>query len=65
MTKPFLCYSVRLKELTEISDADELLRLKQITGLAALFKNKDFSLAHAGCGDLDVARGSSSITTTA
>lgn len=24
-------------------DADELLRLKQITGLAALFKNKDFS----------------------
>ena len=24
-------------------DADELLRLKQISGLAALFKNKDFS----------------------
>lgn len=24
-------------------DADELLRLKQITGLAALFKNKDFT----------------------
>lgn len=26
-------------------DADELLRLKQITGLASLFKNKDFSIA--------------------
>lgn len=26
-------------------DADELLRLKQITGLAALFKDKDFSTA--------------------
>ena len=25
-------------------DKDELLRLKQITGLAALFANKDFSL---------------------
>ncbi len=25
-------------------DADELLRLKQITGLAALFKDKDFSI---------------------
>lgn len=24
-------------------DADELLRLKQISGLSALFKNKDFS----------------------
>ena len=24
-------------------DADELLRLKQITGLAALFKNNEFS----------------------
>ena len=24
-------------------DADELLRLKQITGLAALFKNSEFS----------------------
>lgn len=24
-------------------DADELLRLKQITGLAELFKNKEFS----------------------
>ena len=24
-------------------DADEILRLKQITGLAALFKNMDFS----------------------
>jgi ParB-like chromosome segregation protein Spo0J len=27
-------------------DADELLRLKQITGLAALFKDKQFSEAH-------------------
>lgn len=26
-------------------DADEILRLKQITGLASLFKDKDFSLA--------------------
>ena len=28
-------------------DADELLRLKQISGLAALFKDKDFSAAWA------------------
>jgi hypothetical protein len=26
-------------------DADELLRLKQITGLAALFKDREFSKA--------------------
>ena len=26
-------------------DADELLRLKQVTGLAALFKYKDFSIS--------------------
>jgi len=32
--------------LTDIGmDRDELLRLKQITGLAALFKDKEFSLA--------------------
>jgi ParB-like chromosome segregation protein Spo0J len=31
-------------------DADELLRLKQLTGLAALFKDKEFSTAwEAGC----------------
>ena len=29
-------------------DADELLRLKQVTGLAALFKDKDFSEAWSG-----------------
>jgi ParB-like chromosome segregation protein Spo0J len=29
-------------------DKDELLRLKQITGLAALFKDKDFSQAYLG-----------------
>ena len=27
-------------------DKDELLRLKQITGLAALFKDREFSKAH-------------------
>jgi hypothetical protein len=26
-------------------DADELLRLKQISGLAELFKNKEFSIS--------------------
>jgi ParB-like chromosome segregation protein Spo0J len=32
-------------------DADELLRLKQVTGLAALFKDKDFSEAWSGKED--------------
>ena len=33
--------SSRMKHLG--MDADELLRLKQITGLAALFKDREFS----------------------
>jgi ParB-like chromosome segregation protein Spo0J len=34
-------------------DKDELLRLKQITGLASLFKDKDFSAAWASDLSLD------------
>ncbi len=32
-------------------DKDELLRLKQITGLAALFKDKDFTMAWSASND--------------
>lgn len=38
-------------------DAEELLRLKQISGLAALFKDKDFSHAWTAGGDEDDKNG--------
>lgn len=38
-------------------DAEELLRLKQISGLAALFKDKDFSHAWTTGGDEDDKNG--------
>lgn len=36
-------------------DPDELLRLKQITGLAALFKDQEFSDALDNQGNKDIA----------